>query len=184
MTLEQEVELALKNYPSIRSARANKSSADAGVDLARTPYLPRADLLWQQNLATRNNVFGLLLPQSVIPGISGPGLDTTSLTGVWGSAGGLLFSWEPVDFGLRKANVEVARAVSNQARAGESVTTLDVSATAADAALVLLAAKQTARAARANVERTEIFAKVVQTWLTMDELRAGTKVNVKQQGGK
>jgi outer membrane protein TolC len=172
LKLEQAVEIALQNYPSIRAAQAQAQAAGANVDLARTSYLPRADLLWQQNRATRNNVFGLLLPQSVIPPISGPVLNNTTLSSAWGSAGGLMLAWEPLDFGLRKANVRLAQAVSRQATAYEAVTRLDVSAAAADAFLTLLAAEQTVRAARANVERAETIANAVRT-LVENQLRPG-----------
>ncbi len=172
LKLEQAVEIALKNYPSIRAAQAQAQAAGANVDLARTSYLPRADLLWQQNRATRNNVFGLLLPQAVIPPISGPVLNDTTLHSAWGSAGGLMLAWEPLDFGLRKANVQLAQAVSRQATAYEAVTRLDVSSAAADAFLTLLAAEQTVRAARANVERAETIAKAVRT-LVENQLRPG-----------
>jgi len=172
LNFEQAVELALKNYPAIRAAQAQRQSAEAGVELARTNYLPRADMLWQQNRATRNNVFGLLLPQTVIPGISGPQLDSTSMSSAWGSAGGLMLSWEPFDFGLRKSNVELARAVSRQADANEAVTRLDVSAAAADAFLTMLAAEQTVEAAQANVERAETLARAVRA-LVQNQLRPG-----------
>ena len=140
--------------------------------MARTAYLPRADLLWQENRATRNNVFGLLLPQSTIPAISGPVLGTAGFDSAWGSAGGLLVSWEPFDFGLRKSSVEAARAVSKQAQAGIEVTRLDVGIAAADAFLTLLANEQTVRAAQANVERFEAFARTVRT-LVDNQLRPG-----------
>jgi outer membrane protein len=172
LNFEQAVELALKNYPAIRAAQAQRQAAEAGVELARTNYLPRADMLWQQNRATRNNVFGLLLPQSVIPAISGPQLDSASLSSAWGSAGGLMLSWEPFDFGLRKSNVELARAISRQANASESVTRLDVSAAAADAFLTMLAAEQTVDAAQANVERAETLARAVRA-LVQNQLRPG-----------
>src|SRR6185436_2728305 len=116
----------LKNYPALRAAQAQTQAANAGVELARTSYLPRTDLLWQENRATRNNVFGLLLPQATLPSISGPVLNNTTQASAWGSAGGLLFSWEPFDFGLRKAQVELAHRQSNQAEASENVTRLDV----------------------------------------------------------
>ena len=106
LTLDQAVELAMKNYPAIRAAKAQSQSAEAGIESAKTALLPRADLLWQQNRATRNNVFGLLLPQSTIPGISGPVQGATTQESAWGSAAGLLFSWEPFDFGLRKAGID------------------------------------------------------------------------------
>src|SRR5262252_4074205 len=161
LNFEQAVELALKNYPTIRAAQAQRQAAEAGVELARTNYLPRADMLWQQNRATRNNVFGLLLPQSVIPAISGPVIADTALASAWDSAGGLLLSWEPFDFGLRKANVELARAIGRQANANETVTRLDVSAAAADAFLTQLAAEQTVEAAQSGVERAETLARAV-----------------------
>ncbi len=87
-----------------------------GFRLARTAYLPQIDALAQANRATRNNVFGLLLPQSVIPSISGPVLGTNNFGTVWGSAVGALVTWEPFDFGLRRANVAVADAAQDANR--------------------------------------------------------------------
>jgi outer membrane protein len=172
LSFEQAVELALKNYPAIRAAQAQRQAAEAGVDLARANYLPRVDMAWQQNRATRNNVFGLLLPQAGIPSISGPQLDNSSLESAWGSAGSLLLSWEPFDFGSRKANVELARAIGRQASANEAVTKLDVGAAAADAFLTLLAADQTLEAAQAGVERAETLARAVRA-LVANQLRPG-----------
>lgn len=85
--LEQAIELALANYPARRVARAQKLAAEANIDLSRTSLLLRADLLAQENRATRNNVFRLLLPQSTLPSIS-----TRTLESAWGSAAGLLVS--------------------------------------------------------------------------------------------
>jgi outer membrane protein TolC len=172
LSFEQAVELAMKNYPAIRASQAQRKAAEAGVDLARANYLPRVDMTWQQNRATRNNVFGLLLPQAGIPSISGPQLDNSSLESAWGSAGGLLLSWEPFDFGLRKSNVELARSIGRQASANEAVTKLDVSAAAADAFLTLLAADQTLEAAQAEVERAETIARAVRA-LVANQLRPG-----------
>src|SRR4051794_34222560 len=92
-TLQEAAELAVANYPSIRISTEQAAAAAAGIALARTAYLPRADFVGQVNRATRNNVFGLLLPQSVIPSISGPVLNTNDFTNVWGSAMGFLVSW-------------------------------------------------------------------------------------------
>jgi outer membrane protein TolC len=172
LKLEQAVELALKNYPAIRAAQAQKAAADAGVELSRVNFLPRADLLWQQNRATRNNVFGLLLPQATLPSISGPLVGDVTMSSAWGSAGGLLVSWEPFDFGLRRAQVDLARQLTRQAEADETVTRLEVSAAAADAFLALLANEQAIRAAAANVERAETLAKAVRV-LVENQLRPG-----------
>ena len=174
LKIDTAVELALTNYPAIRTAQAQAAAAKASIDLARTAYLPRLDLLDQENRATRNNVFGAVLPQSIIPSISGPVLGTTSLETTFGSAGGTLFSWEPFDFGVRKAQVDVARAVTNQAKANVSVTELDVATNAADAFMALAANEQAVRAAEANVFRAQTFADAVQA-LVNNQLRAGSE---------
>src|ERR1700732_4011642 len=95
LTVSQAVDAALRNYPSIRVSQEQMNAAAAGIRLARTAYLPRVDALAQVDRATRNNVFGLLLPQSVIPSMSGPVLGSNNTGTVWGSALGALASWEP-----------------------------------------------------------------------------------------
>jgi outer membrane protein len=134
--------------------------------------LPRTDVLWQTNRATDNNITGLTIPNSVIAPITGPVPLSTSNQSAWGSAGGLLFAWEPLDFGYRGARVDAARAVQNRAAAEASLTRLDVSVATVNAYLTLLAAEQTVRAAQADVERRETFAKSVHV-LVDNQLRAG-----------
>jgi outer membrane protein len=176
LTLAEAVELALKNYPAVRAARAQAEAAGAGVDLARTAYLPRADLLWQQNRATRNNLFGLVLPQSVLPSIPGPALDNPDMDTAWGSAGGLLVNWEPFDFGQRRATVALAQSQSSQAEAAAAVTQLDAATAAADAFLAVVAADQAVRMSQLTVERMRSFAEVVHA-LVNNQLRAGVEAS-------
>ena len=45
----------------------------------------------------KQHLFGLLLPQSTLPTISGPPNPENDMTNVWGSAVGFLVSWEPFD---------------------------------------------------------------------------------------
>jgi outer membrane protein len=174
LKLDAAVDLALINYPAIKTAHAQAEAAKAGIDLARTAYVPRLDFLYQENRATRNNVFGAVLPQSIVPGISGPVLGATSLESTFGSVGGALFSWEPFDFGVRKGQVDVARAITNQANANIGVTELDVTANAADAFMALAANEQAVRAAEANVFRAKTFADAVHV-LVNNQLRAGSE---------
>ena len=162
LTINQAVQQAVEKYPAVRASLERVHSASAAVDLARTAYLPRADLLAQLNRATRNNVFGLVLPQSVLPSMSGPVLGTNDLTSVWGSGVGVLVSWEPFDFGLRRTHMETAESAGKRAEADVNVTRLEVAAGAADACLTLLAAQQTVVAARAGVDRATVLAQVVE----------------------
>src|ERR1019366_9211929 len=117
ITVGQAIQRALKNYPAIRVSQEQINAAAAGIRLARTAYLPHADALAQLDRGTRNNVFGLVLPQSVIPSISGPVLGTNNFGTTWGTALGVLVSWEPFDFGLRRANLAVASALEAESEA-------------------------------------------------------------------
>jgi outer membrane protein TolC len=172
LTLEEAVDFASKNYPAVRASLERVKAAQAGVGLARTNYLPRADVVWQTNRATDNNITGLVLPQSIIAPISGPVPIETSNRSAWGSATGLLFSWEPFDFGYRGARVEAARAARDQATAEASLTRLDVAVATVNAYLTVLAAQRTSRAAEADVQRRETFDKAVRV-LVDNQLRAG-----------
>ena len=172
ITLQDAVRYASDNYPAIRAAQARVAAQESGVDLAHTSYLPRVDSSLQINRATRNNVAGLLLPGTTIPAISGPVSDETSWSSIWGSGAGVLVSWEAFDFGQRGASVDLARAFVVRASAGADVARLDVAVKTADAFLRLAAAQETVRAARANVERQQVFANAVGVLVT-NQLRPG-----------
>ncbi|MGD1072566.1 MAG: TolC family protein, partial [Bryobacteraceae bacterium] len=172
LTLGQAVESALKNYPSIRVSEEQMNAAAAGIRLARTAYLPRIEVLAQANRATRNNVFGMLLPQSVIPSMSGPVLGTNNFGTAWGSAVGTLVSWEPFDFGLRRAGVDRATAARTQYEASLKRTQFDITVAAADAYVTLIAAQETVRAAQAGVDRAEALVQTISA-LVNAQLRPG-----------
>ena len=170
--LEDAVDYALQHYPAVRASVEQVKAAQANVTLAKTNYLPHADLMWQANRATRNNIFGLLLPNSVISPISGPVLASTSNDSVWGSAAGLLFTWEAVDFGRRAAMVNAAKAGQNLANSEVSVTRLDVTVAVTNAFFTLAAAQQKVAAANANLDRRQVLANSVHALVT-NELRPG-----------
>jgi len=161
ITLSQAVESSLKSYPSIRVSQEEINAAAAAIRLARTAYLPKADALAQVNRATRNNVFGLLMPQGVIPSISGPVLGSNNGGSVWGSALGGLVTWEPFDFGLRGAGVAAATASRARSEAALKKTQFEVAAASVDAYLTVVAAEETVRAAQAGVLRTETIARSI-----------------------
>ncbi len=175
-SISQAVDAALRNYPSIQVSQEQINAAAAAIDLARAAYLPRVDLIAQVNRATRNNVFGLLLPQSVIPSISGPVLGTNNFGTVWGSAAGALVTWEPFDLGLRQANVIAATAARTRSEAGLERTRYDIAFATADSYLTLIAAQETIRGAQAGVDRAQILLQTI-TALAKAELRPGADVS-------
>jgi outer membrane protein len=172
LTVTQAVEAALRNYSSIKVSQEQINAVAAGIQLARTAYLPRVDALAQVNRATRNNIFGMLFPQSVIPSISGPVLGTNNFGTAWGSAIGGLVTWEPFDFGLRQANVAAATAARTQSEAALKRTQFEVAVQTADSYLTLVAAQETVRAAQAGVDRAETIARTI-TALANSGLRPG-----------
>jgi outer membrane protein len=172
ITLSAAVQTAVKNYPSIRVSQDQVVAAAAAIRLARTAYLPKADAFAQFNRATRNNVFGMILPQSTLPSISGPVIGSNNLGSVWGSAVGALVSWEPFDFGLRNAEVQAADATRSRFRAAMHRTEYEVAVATADAYLTVVAAQETVRAAQAGVERARTVATAIRAQVNA-ELRPG-----------
>jgi outer membrane protein TolC len=176
ITISRAVAIALERYPAIRVSEEQLAAARGSINLARTAYLPRLDAYAQLNRATHNSLYGLLLPQqSTIPQISGP-VTPASLNNVWGSAVGTLVSWEPFDFGLRRANIAVGEAGQKRAEAAVRRTRFEVAALTADAFLTLAAAEQMVRAAEAGVERTRVLESMIGA-VVKAELRPGVDLS-------
>ena len=108
--------------------------------------------------------------------MSGPVLPAASSGSVWGSAVGALFSWEPVDFGLRQATVSAAEAAVARARAGEALTRLDVQAAVAATFLSIAGAQRTVRALQADLDRRDVLSRAVHT-LVDNQLRPGAEAS-------
>jgi outer membrane protein TolC len=170
MTIAQAVDAALRNYPAIRVTQEQINAAAAGIRLAQTAYLPRVDGLAQVNRATRNTYYGLLLPQSVIPGVDGVKADNFGT--VFDSGVGVLVAWQPFDFGLRRANVAAAEAARDQAEAALNRTRYEISVATADAFLTVIAARETAQSARAAVANWQTLQRSIHA-LVDAQLRPG-----------
>lgn len=173
LTLTGAIELAQKNYPSIRSATLKSEAAGEGITQAKTAYIPHVDMMFDENYGTANNITGFLAPQNIVPNISGAVRNHNNFLGGFGFTSGALVSWEPFDFGLRKAQVNVARSATTQSQLQVAVTRLDVESRAADAFLSVLAAQQVEKAARAKVERFKVFLATVKV-LAQKDLKAKT----------
>ncbi len=172
LTLAQAIEFGLMHYPSILAAVARVSAAKSGIDLSRTAYLPRVEMGYQATRGTFNNVSGVWFFNSFTQPISGPDLGTRSWSSAWGSATGAAAAWEPFDFGLRAANVNTAQSVERQAQAAVNLTQLQVAAGVADTFLFLVAAQETVKALKADVDRRQVFADTTAV-LVKNRLRPG-----------
>jgi outer membrane protein len=161
-------------HPSVDVARSRSEAAAAAIRVARTAFLPQVNAIAQLNRATTNNVYGMLLPQQVIAPISGPPVLQNRATNVFGSAIGTLVSWDAFDFGLRQASVEIEAAAKRRADAAINVRRLELASAAADAFLTVLAAERQEQAARAGVDRADVFLRSVSA-LTQTGLRPGAE---------
>ena len=171
LTLGEAIDYALAHYPAVRAALEQVESARNGVALARTSYLPQVNPIYQANRATQNQVAGIFLPASIAPSIEGPVLPYSG-TSFWNTQAGALLSWEPVDFGLRRAAVDQARSAEHKSDADVELTRLQVASATGDYFLNLVTAQQAVTAAKADVERWQIFDRTVQV-LVQQELRPG-----------
>jgi outer membrane protein len=171
LTLEDALNYANEHYPAVRSSLEQVTAAVAGVSLARTKYLPQLSGVFQDSRATQNQVPGIWLPTSITPTVEGP-IGAYTGQSYWGSQAAALFSWEPLDFGLRPRNVALARSAQDQANSNLAVTRLQVAAAVASYFLNALGAHQAAVAAQANVDRWQVVNRSVHT-LVDNQLRPG-----------
>ena len=170
-TLEEAINYALANYPSVRAALEQVNSARSGVALARTTYLPQLNPIYQADRATQNQLAGIFLASPIAPSIEGP-VQPYSATSFWNTQGGALLSWEPFDFGLRRATVDQARSVEHKSNADVELTRLQVASATGGYFLNSVSAQQAVEAAQANVRRWEVFDRTVRV-LAEQELRPG-----------
>jgi outer membrane protein TolC len=94
------------------------------------------------------------------------------MTARWGSSAGTFFTWEPVDFGLHRAEINVAKSLAEQAHWGTALSELDAQVGAASAFIDVVVTRQEVAANQAVVDKLQIFADVVGV-LVSKELRAG-----------
>lgn len=173
LNLSQTIDLARSNFPEIKTAAYRAEASRARVRREKTAYLPRGSMLVQELRGTSNQITGPLLPNATIPQITGAEVGGNDLTGGWGSATGTLVSWEPFDFGLRRANVRTAQAEERLAKMQASLTELEAMVNAAESFLKAAATQQAVRAAKAKLDRMTTLKETVKV-LFDKRLRSNT----------
>ncbi len=176
VTLRESVELSLRNFPSIQQKFFKLRAAKANVSLAKMQYLPNINADIQYSGVTPNRVASVVMNNvsgfDTVPVDSGPSVQRQSFKPVVNNLQGLNLNWLMVDFGLRRANDDFARADARTARADVSLTKLDVAFATADSFFHAAAAKQSIIARKASLERMEAAQLRVKT-LVAQGLRPG-----------
>jgi outer membrane protein TolC len=170
LTLSEAVDIAIRDFPSIPTARYRLRAAKADISLAKTAYLPNFNLDMQEMRSTQNVIAGTIMPQAMtfdtIPVQSGKEGSSSTFKSIWATNQAANFNWLLYDFGLRGSNVELAQAQAKLARANLRLTELDVAFAAAESYLNIVAAEQTIRAAKATVNRMEAASVTARTMVS------------------
>lgn len=172
VSLPQALQLAQANFPQLRARQQQVTAADNRRRVVLTEALPQADVQLQGQYGTVNNIYGLLLPQSAIFPITGPAGTPAEYRGVFGSAGGLLFSWEPLSFGQRQARLGQAGAAVSEAQAGYELALFQQQVHVVDAHLSQQYAEALIQVQAANLERARVLYTSVRV-LSRSGLRPG-----------
>ncbi|HEY9773223.1 MAG TPA: TolC family protein [Planktothrix sp.] len=176
ITIKEAVDIALRNFPSITERIFKVRAAMANISLAKTQYLPNLNADIQESAVTSNRVASVVMNNvsgfDTVPVDTGPSATHMSMKPLANNLQGLNFNWLLVDFGLRHANDDFARADARAARADLRLTKLDVAYDAADAYLQAVAAEQVIKSAQAALNRMQA-ADVIAKTLVAQGLRPG-----------
>lgn len=176
LSLRASVDIALRNYPTIDRKFFKLRAAKANVTLAKTQYLPNLNFDFQISAVTPNRISSVVMNNvsgfDTVPVDSGPPSNSMTLKPLVNNLQGLNLNWLLVDYGLRHANDNFARADARTARADVRLTKLDVAFATADTFLRSVAAKQVIRARVAALEHMQAARLRVKT-LVSEGLRPG-----------
>ncbi len=169
--LKQLLQLAEANYPLLKAKQLDVQAARKGVVAAHHSLLPSLDASYQADYATYNNITGMAYPALLVP-ISGPPASTNRYDPVFGSAASLLASWQPVTFGQRQAQVNLAKSGLRFAGADERNERFQLQVRVIAAYLDAITATELVRVQLNNLVRTQTNLEAVQT-LVASGIRPG-----------
>ena len=105
--LKGAILLAEKNYHLLHAKKYEAAAATKNVDVVKYSRLPAIDATYQAGVATANNLIGVFYPNGVLP-MSGPPSSGNNYSPATGSAASVLLNWQPITFGQRNAQINVA----------------------------------------------------------------------------
>lgn len=157
LSLKQLLTIAEKQYPLIRAKRSLAEAKLNAITATERTIIPTLDLSLQANAASYNNITGMFFPQGILP-ISGPPSAGNSFVPAWGSAASALFTWQPITFGQREADVALAQAEWAEASADAEQERLQHTAMLLENYLDLTLSHELRAVAEANLVRATALA--------------------------
>jgi len=170
-SLPQLLQIAESNYPLLKSKMLDVQAAQKGVNASKSTLIPSLDASYQANYATYNNITGMAYPQFLIP-ISGPPSAGNNYNGVFGSATSLVLNWQPVTFGQRRAQTDVANANLQYVNADAQNEIFQHKIKVINAYLDAITATELTKVSENNLKRTEANLQAVRS-LVISGIRPG-----------
>ena len=172
--LDSLLKTAVNNYPSIKAKKLQTQALEYSIKYKQNGIIPSLNASYQLDYATDNNITGMVYPQYIIP-LSGPlsKNNGNDYSGVPGSALALNLQWEPITFGQRDAEVELAKGRLQYGKADEVLTSFQQQMYVINAWLNYLLLSDLIKVYESDIERTVFNLKQAQTLVTSG-LRPGT----------
>jgi outer membrane protein TolC len=177
ITLLRALELAEKNYPSIKAKEALKQASSYHLSSVKDEYLPDIFLQDQDLYASANSIVGTYFSNegTAIP-ISGT-LKNYSYQGIWSSFATLMVNWKFFNFGKVKADVELARNELQEQQYDYDNEVFQLKIRVADAYLFLIALEQLEKVQQKNLDRAESFYNMTRAY-SQSGMQAGVDSSV------
>lgn len=175
LDVEGAIGFAAAHHPTTRADAANVRVATESVDVERAKYVPDLEVFAQFERATTNTVPGAYFGVPGLPVVAGtPG--RTFDSGHWGTEAGASATWDALGYRKWDAMIAKAQADVQLARDTATASALDLEYRAADRFIAAVERDQAVTAAKAGVDRAEVFLKIVQATVGSD-LRAGADLS-------
>ncbi|NCD67838.1 TolC family protein [Mucilaginibacter agri] len=170
--LDSLLKTASVNYPLIKAKRLQTQALQSAVKYKENGIIPTLTASYQADYATYNNITGMIYPQYITP-ISGPPSVSNNYSGVFGSALALDLLWEPITFGQRGADIDLAKGRAQTGKADEELTLFRQQVYVVNAWLNYLIVNDLIKVYQEDFNRSEFNLKQAQSLVTSG-LRPGT----------
>jgi outer membrane protein TolC len=157
ITLIRALELAEKNYPSIKAKDALRQASNFHLSAVKDELLPDVFLQDQDLYASANSIDGTYYSNegTAIP-ISGI-LKNYSYQGIWNSFATLMVNWKFFNFGKVKADISLAKNEAKLRQYDYDNEVFQLKIRVADAYLFLIALEQLEKVQEKNLARAQSF---------------------------
>jgi outer membrane protein len=173
--VESAIAIASSHHPITDEDASAIRAATARVDVERAKYWPDLRVFVQLDRTTANVVEGALFPVANLPVVSGSPTHTFD-SGHTGTAAGATITWDVLGYRRWDAAIEEARQSVRAARADADARKLDVAYLAADRLIGVVSREQAVKAARASVDRAQVFVTIVKAVVDQN-LRPGADLS-------